>query len=121
MNNTTNSIYIAEKIAKIVSSRDLVSQLKKEVLKRKESPVKLDFTKVEFVSRSAAHEFLTLQDDMQNRLFKKRKVQFVNTSENIKQMFRVVAANMAMPKNQKPDVELKKTDIQTLLKNTSNC
>lgn len=119
MSKTTNAIHIAQQIAKIVSSRDLVYKLKKEVLKSKEPSVQFDFTDVEFVSRSAAHEFLMLQEEMQNRLFKKKTIQFTNTNENIKQMFRVVAANLAMPKNQKPELELKKTDIHTLLKSVS--
>ena len=120
MEKRRNTILIVEKIAKIVSSRDLVHNLEKEVSKQEHSTVNLDFTNVEFVSRSAAHELLLLQEKMRTKTFKKKEILFVNTSDDVKKMLRIVASNKAVPESSKPRIRLEKIDIHTLMNATSN-
>lgn len=121
MEKQRNTILIVEKIAKIVSSRDLVHNLEKEVSKQKYSIVNLDFTDVEFISRSAAHELLSLQEKMRTKTFKKKEILFVNTSDDVKKMLRIVASNKAVPESSKPRIRLEKIDIHALMSATSNC
>jgi len=120
MEKQSSSISIAKKIAKIVSSRDLVRNLEKEVSKQPHTVVNLDFSDVDFISRSAAHELLILQERMKTKRFKKKEVQFVYTNDDIKKMLRIVAANKAIPESAKPTVRLEKIDIHTLLSTTSS-
>lgn len=115
-----STIFIAKKIAKIVFSRDLVHNLEKEIAKQKHATVSLNFTDVEFISRSAAHELLMLQEKMRLRKFKKKEVLFANTNEDIKKMIRIVASNKAFPESPKPKIQLEKTDIHTLMSATSS-
>lgn len=121
MEKQSSTILIAQRIAKIVSSRDLVRNLEKEISKKQHNLVELDFTDVEFISRSAAHELLALQEKMRTRRFKKKEVRFINTNEDVKNMLRIVAANKAMPETTKPLIQLEKTDIQSLIKAASSC
>lgn len=120
MEKQSSTILIAKKIAKIVSSRDLVSNLEKEITKQKHDTVNLDFTDVEFISRSAAHELLRLQEKMRTKTFKKKIVLFVNTNNDIKKMLRTVASNKAVPESPKPKILLEKIDIHTLMSAASN-
>lgn len=120
MKKINNTISIIQKIAKIVSSRDLVKNLEREISKNPYDVVQLDFTNVEFISRSAAHELIILQERMRTKRFKKKEVQFINVSNDLKKMLRIIAANKALPEKSKPKVHLEKTDIQSLMKITSN-
>ncbi|OGY84908.1 MAG: hypothetical protein A3F54_04145 [Candidatus Kerfeldbacteria bacterium RIFCSPHIGHO2_12_FULL_48_17] len=86
----------------------------------KTKEVKLDFSDVEFVSRSAVHEFLSLRNQLQKKSWKKKNIEFTNTNESVKEMFRTVAANIAIPKNKRLLEKIEKIDIQTLIKKTSN-
>ncbi|MDP2655977.1 MAG: hypothetical protein Q8P11_00200 [bacterium] len=88
-----STIKIAEVIASVVSSRDIVDSLEAIIKKTHATTVELDFCDVVFVSRSAAHEFLLLQKKLS------QTVLFVNTNEDVTTMLRVVAANRAVPKN----------------------
>ena len=115
-----NTISISQDIAPIVSSRDLVRNLEKDIAKKQDSQVNLDFTNVEFISRSAAHEFITLQQRMKAKKFYKKEVLFVNVNEDVKRMLRIIAANKAMPEAPKPKVHLEKTDIQSLMSATAS-
>ena len=120
MEKQHNTILIVKKIAKIVSSRDLVHNLEKEVSRQEHSIVSLDFTDVEFISRSAAHELLLLQEKMRTKTFKKKEVLFVHTSDDVKKMLRIVASNKAVPESSKPRIRLEKIDIDTLMRAASS-
>jgi len=91
-------INISVVLAPILGSRDIAHNLKNLILKAKSRSVELNFKDVEFISRSAAHELLTLKDDLSHRFLRKRKISFVNTSNNVAEMLRMVAASRAVPK-----------------------
>jgi len=103
-------INVAKILAPIVSSRDLTGNFKDMILESTAKTVSLDFAEVEFVSRSAAHEFLTIKDE----LIKKKEVIFINTNKSVTEMFRVVAANRAVPKKNKVEFKAKNIDINSL-------
>jgi len=118
MKNARNTILLAKRIAEIISSRDLVREIiKKEILKNKNKIINLDFSDIEFVSRSAAHELISLQNEMKNKFFNQKHINFINTNSSVANMLRIVAANIAIPNRRTPILNLEKTDIQTLVKN----
>ncbi len=88
-----STIKIAEAIAPVVSSRDIVDSLEAMIRKAHSTVVELDFSDVVFVSRSAAHEFLMLREK-----FSTDSVVFINTDATVASMLRTVAANRAVPK-----------------------
>lgn len=110
------TIDVAKILAPIVGSRDLMPVLAEVVNKADAKTVDLDFSKVEFVSRSAAHALLLMKEDLQRRWLNKKFIAFVNASDNVQEMFRIVAANRALPKINEPQVEIEKTDINSLAK-----
>ena len=102
-NQAVYRISIADKVAVIVGSRDIVNSLVDIIKMADSSSVELDFKNVEFLSRSAAHEFLLLKEKFaqQHNIV----LSFTNTPDNIAQMLRIVAANRALPKTK--EVSLK--------------
>ena len=116
----TATIDVANRIASIVSSRDVINNLKNEISKLRPKIVLLDFSNVQFVSRSAAHELLSLKEDLKRKVFKKKKVEFINTNEDVKKMLRIVAMNKAVPEKSKPEFEAETVSIDSLLK-TCKC
>lgn len=109
-------INVAEILAPIVGSRDLMPVLADAINKADAQSVDLDFSKVEFVSRSAAHALLLMKEDLQRKWVNKKYIAFVNTSKNVQEMFRVVAANRAVPRNNDTNIQIEKTNIDTLAK-----
>lgn len=91
-----NTINIADIIAPIVSSRDIVDSLASMIEETNSTIVDLDFKNVEFISRSAAHEFLLLKERFQQQ--RNINLYFSNTDENVANMLRIVASNRAIPK-----------------------
>lgn len=110
------TINVAKILAPIVGSRDLMPILADAVNKADAKSVDLDFSEVEFVSRSAAHALLLIKEDLQRKWVNKKYISFVNTSNNVQEMFRVVAANRAVPKKSEPDIQIEKINIDTLAK-----
>lgn len=104
-------INAARVLAPIISSRDVIDLLKERVLKADTKSVVLDFRNVEFISRSAAHELLVIQEELRR---KNRELDFINTNKDVAEMLRVVAANRALPKSEKPQFTPERTDINTL-------
>jgi len=81
-------INLGEAIASSISSRDIISsKIKKLILSADTEIVYLSFKEVDFVSRSAAHEFLLLKDNLLNN---KIHVYFSYLNKSVKQMFEVV-------------------------------
>ena len=111
-----NTINVAKILAPIVGSRDLMPILAEAVNKADAKSVDLDFREVEFVSRSAAHELLLMKEDLQRKWLNKKYISFTNASDNVQEMFRVVAANRAVPKLSETDIKIEKTDINSLAK-----
>ena len=114
-NNSIN-IKIADKIAPIVSSRDIIVKLKNDISKLKAKEVSLDFTDVNFVSRSAAHELLITKEELKRKTLRKKNIIFINTNNDVKEMIRTVASNRAIPQKSKPEFEAETVSIDSLLK-----
>lgn len=110
---STKEIQVAKLIAPIIGSRDVVDLLKPHIFKQKETSIVLDFSNVEFLSRSAAHEFLLIKEDLYHD--QQKKLSFENTNKFVTEMLRVVAANRALPKEKTP-FYAEKIDIKSLLK-----
>lgn len=108
-NEHKSTIKMAEALATIISSRDLIDNLKIAILKADAKLVDLDFSEVEFVSRSAAHALLVMKEDLRNN---KKEAYFINANENVENMLRTVAANRALPKK-KPDFHAERVDIKS--------
>lgn len=109
-----NTINIARTIAPVVSSRDLIMNLQKEISQCPEHEIELDFLEVEFISRSAAHALLTLKEDL-HRQSNKKEISFINTNDEVAKMLRIVAANRALPRKKKPEFQAETVNIKTLL------
>ena len=110
------NIDVAKNLAPIVGSRDVVSSLKATIEKAYAKAINLDFSAVEFVSRSAAHELLVLKEKLNKSFFKKKVINFINASDNVTEMFRTVAANCALPKSKIEAVEIETIDVSYLSK-----
>jgi len=110
---TQNVLKIADLIASIISSRDITDILKVAILKMDSKIVELDFSNVEFISRSAAHALILMKEDLQRKFFNKKKIVFINTNEYVSKMLRMIAANRVAPKS-KPDFKAEKVNIINL-------
>ena len=106
------SIDIANLLASIISSRDIINILEKFIKKIDAKTIDLDFTDVKFVSRSAAHALSLLKEKLRT----KKDISFVNTNKDVTEMLRIVAANRMVSKSQKPQFSLEKININSLLK-----
>ncbi|MFA5249024.1 MAG: STAS domain-containing protein [Candidatus Paceibacterota bacterium] len=103
---------MAELIAPMISSRDVVDILKKAIKKTKSRSVDFDFSEVRFVSRSAAHALLMLKEELNSQEI---EINFINTQNAVKDMIRIVAANRAVPKKEKVKFNPKIISINSLL------
>jgi len=65
MINAHKKLILSRLIAPIISSRDVIDALEKDIIKTKAKSVDLDFTDVKFISRSAAHSLLLLKERLQ--------------------------------------------------------
>lgn len=110
------TIKVAKSLAAILSSRDVISELSDSIKNAKANFIELDFSNVEFISRSAAHELLSLKEDLSRRQNDKKELSFVNASPDITNMLRVVAANRALPKHDISIPKIEKTDLDSLLR-----
>lgn len=105
-------IDIAKKIAPILGSRDVIQELDKLIKKAESNLVELDFAKVDFISRSAAHELISLKEKLTRQA---KTVSFVNTSQNVTKMLRIVAANRALPPKKPTEFKAPMVDIKSLI------
>ena len=62
---TREKIDVAHILASVVGSRDIADRLKDVILESRAPAIDLDFVNVDFVSRSAAHQLLAIQQNMQ--------------------------------------------------------
>jgi len=113
MDKQKTTINIAQITAPMLSSRDIVDVIRKAVNKADAESVELDFTDIEFISRSAAHELLVMKEDFLREHFKK-EISFENTNESITEMLRVVAANRAKPRAEEPVFNPQEISINSL-------
>jgi anti-anti-sigma regulatory factor len=104
---------LGKKIAPILGSRDVIQELDKLIKKAESNLVELDFAKVDFISRSAAHELISLKE----RLARQSKtISFINTSQDVAKMLRIVAANRALPPKKPAEFKAPLVDIKSLIK-----
>lgn len=102
------TIKIAQIMAPIVSSRDLLNNILVKIITETDSRViDFDFINVEFISRSAAHALLSIQEEFRE----KKEILFTNTNKDVKEMIRMVAASRILPKEDKPKFTAEKIDI----------
>ncbi len=112
--NSKNVISVANFLATIIGSRDVIDLLKPRILQIEDVSVILDFENVDFISRSAAHELLLIKEEVRS---KNKELTFDNTNKDIAEMLRVVAANRALPKFERPNFNPEKTNIDSLMSN----
>ncbi|MCX6785611.1 MAG: hypothetical protein NTZ18_02025 [Candidatus Komeilibacteria bacterium] len=113
-NNTIpTNIKIIDLLTNVIGSRDVVQTIEPYISQAKSSIVYLDFSSVEFVSRSAAHELLLLKERL-NNTFPLKEIEFTNTSNNVNLMFRIIGANRAVS-NAEPKFQPKILSAKTLL------
>lgn len=113
-NEPKKIIKMAKYFAPVISSRDITDSLESAILKSKSKIVDLDFSDVEFISRSAAHALLSMKEILQRRVVKKKEISFVNANEEVKEMLRIIAANRALPKG-KPRFEAERINITKII------
>lgn len=111
---TPTKINIADLTGEAVNSRQVSDLLRDELSEVRSQEVHLDFSNVEFVSRSAAHELLQLQEELRNQKDGSQKIKFVNAPEEVEKMIRIVAANRAAPKNKKRKVNIEKVSADDI-------
>lgn len=116
MKEKITTINISKVLVPILGSRDIINDLRQLVIKAPTKRVDLDFRKVQFVSRSAAHELLKLKEELFYRKQDKKEVNFINTKENVAQMLRIVAANRAVPKEEPVKLNIETVNITALVK-----
>ncbi|MEK7496899.1 MAG: STAS domain-containing protein [Patescibacteria group bacterium] len=110
------TIDVATRVAPILGSRDILEVLKNQIVDSKANAVELDFSIVNFISRSAAHELLKVKDEVEHQ---NKQVSFVNTNLEVQNMIRTVAANRILPRERNIDFKPKLVDINSLFKETA--
>lgn len=112
MKNTT-VLDISQIVASIIGSRDVAHNLKKSIMRSWSYNIVLDFKNVNFLSRSAAHELLSLKEILKHNLLFKKEVTFVNVNESVAQMLKTVATSRILPKAHE-ELHIKKIEIDSL-------
>ena len=107
-------INVASVLAPILGSRDVAHSLKALILKARSKSVDLDFKDVEFLSRSAAHELLTLKDELSHSFLRKKIVSFINPRDNVSEMLKIVASSRAVPKPRAQEYRIERGDTNFL-------
>jgi len=110
-----NKLNIKTILAPIITSRDTISKLEAIINKRPYKIVELDFSDIEFISRSAAHELLVMKERLANRWFFKKDIIISNTNSDVSEMIRIVAANRAVPKKINKDTKVKIVNFSEFL------
>lgn len=106
------NINVANVVAPILGSRDIIGDLKKMIIKTRAKRVDLNFKKVQFISRSAAHELLKIKEELFYKY--KKEIRFINAEESVEQMLRVVASSRAIPQREIPKLEMEVISICSL-------
>lgn len=88
------TLNVAQHIAPVIGSRDVINVLRDATNKADQPSVVLDFANVEFISRSAAHALLKLQEESE------KQVEFANTNEAVHNMLRIVAESKNRPRQE---------------------
>lgn len=108
--SSKKTVNISREIAPILNSRDVIRELFPAARKIKNKSLILDFKNVRFISRSAAHELVTLKE----RLAKNRDIDFINLESEVENMIRLIASNRVAPKKKKVDFDVERVSIEAL-------
>jgi anti-anti-sigma regulatory factor len=108
-----NTLNISKLIAPILGSRDVIRFIRPRLIESDNEIIALDFSGVEFLSRSAAHELLQLKEELKLKFNK--ELQFINTNAEVSTILRAVAANRAVAKNTEEPVEIETVPFSDLL------
>jgi anti-anti-sigma regulatory factor len=106
-------INVSSVVAPVLASRDAINSLKIEIEKSASVQLALDFSNVEFISRSAAHELLRIKEWFANQDSQK-SVELINTNEEVTKMLRIVASNRAVPKTKEDSSAIKTISIEDI-------
>lgn len=107
------TLKISELIAPILGSRDVIRFIRPRLIENNNEIIALDFSDIEFLSRSAAHELLQLKEEL--KMKHNKELQFVNANEEVSVILRVVAANRAVAKKNEKAAEIKTVPFSDLL------
>ena len=118
MDKSKNSarIYVNKLLAEIINFRDVADVLEDVIKKIDAESVVLDFTDIKFISRSAAHSLLLLQEKFERKILNGKDISFENATNDVSDMLRIVSANKTYPKKEKPEFNPKRMNIASLLK-----
>lgn len=115
MNKKSCTVHVIEVLAPVISSREIINEiLEKKINEQEVFEVVLDFKKIEFISRSAAHELLKLKERFENKKLNKKEIIFINLESAVSNMIRTVAANRAYPLSEEENFKAEKVDILQL-------
>lgn len=97
-------LYLKTILAPTLGSRDVTSTLSRVLTWQKEKHIELDFSDIDFISRSAAHELLLLRFKLQRRIFRKKTIKFVNFKDNVRQVLETVHISWLNIRKKKPSL-----------------
>ncbi len=106
-------------IAPIITSRDAINKLEAMIKKTLFNEIELDFSNIQFISRSATHELLLMKERFSNRIFLKKNIIFSNMDIDVSEMVRIVAANRVAPKKHTDDQKSKIVSVEQFLSQKS--
>ncbi len=106
-------------IAPIITSRDAINKLEAMIKKSWFNEVELDFSDIQFISRSATHELLLMKERFYNRMFLKKSIIFSNMNIDVSEMIRTVAANRVAPKKHTDEQKSKIVSVEQFLSQKS--
>lgn len=113
---TISTLKLIEILAPVVSSREIINEILEKKMNEQDSiKVILDFTEIEFISRSAAHELLKLKEKFENKKTTRKEITFINMVDAVSNMIRTVAANRAYPIGEAGSFKAEKVNILELV------
>jgi anti-anti-sigma regulatory factor len=115
MQSKPNSIriHLADVLAPRISTRVAIDALRRDLKLNEANEIILDFSNVESVSRSAAHELITLSFELKNS--ENKKVFFENILKDISQLFKTVTDNSINTKPKDRNVATERVAFDDLI------
>jgi len=105
-------IELVKVIAPNVSSRDAISLVDQKIKRSKSKEIILDFSSVEFLSRSASKELLRAQRELERRWFRRKKISFSNVSKDVQD---VLDASSVTRKTRRINDDIKEVTLRDFL------
>lgn len=115
MNKTI--LNIRKFLSQNILSRDAIKDiLEHEIKKLDAKSILLDFSQIEFVSRSAAHELLKMKERFEYARDHKKEIIFKDLNPSVAEMVRIVAAHNAYSPKKEEEFKPKVMNIRDLVK-----